>query len=292
MMASTRVGFALTSATKVQARTFIKTKAEEKIKKEKAKKEPILNLDSQPQKHQMKRKMARPGNQTIDLPVIGLTVPGLQMLGGWAQKAHAAWMVATPLNLAHHPTHVVLDLGYTRSIGSRAAIERFKKHAWYYGITTEFCRCNNSFVFDNSETETVARSVQIWAQYFKIGFLKTRLMISDRDQEIRMLFLTRHVELTSHGCVRQEIARVKQSSHCYQNARGTRDHTCSNKKPYFSEYAMEHEIVRVGTESHFSEYAVEHEIARARAKSHFSEYAVEHEIARVRTGDRTSQSTR
>ena len=136
--------------------------------------------------------------------------------------------------------------------------------------------------------------MQIWAQYFNIGFLKTRLMISDRDQQIRMLFLTltQHVELTSHGCVRQEIARVKQNSHCYQNARGTRDHTCWNKKPYFSEYAMRHEIARVRTESHFSEYAVEHEIARVRTESHFSEYAVRHEIARVRTGDRTSQSTR
>ena len=114
-------------------------------------------------------------------------------------------------------------------------------------------------------------------------FLKTRLMKSDRDQQIRMLFLTQqfrmlfltqHVELTSHGCVRQEIASVKQNSHCYQNARGTRDHTCWNEKPYFSEYAIEHEIARV------------------RAESHFSEYAVRHEIARVRTGDRTSQSTR
>ena len=67
-------------------------------------------------------------------------------------------MVATPLNLANHPTHVVLDLGCTPLIGSRAAIERFKKHAWYYGITTEFCRCNKSFVFANSETETCKES--------------------------------------------------------------------------------------------------------------------------------------
>ena len=145
----------------------------------------------------------------------------------------------------------------------------------------------------NRITRIVARSVQMWAQYFNIGFLKTRLMISDRDQQIRMLFLmtqqfrmlfqTQHVELTSHGCVRQEIASVKQNSHCYQNARGTRDHTSWNKKPYLSEYAMRHEIARVRTESHFSEYAVEHEIARVRAESHFSEYAVRHEIARVRT---------
>ena len=53
-------------------------------------------------------------------------------------------------------------------------------------------------------------------------------MISDRDQQIRMLFLiqqvrmlflTQQVELASHGCVRQEIARVKQKSHCYQSTR-------------------------------------------------------------------------
>ena len=62
--------------------------------------------------------------------------------------------MATPLNLANHPTYVVLDPGCTRSIGSRAAIERFKKHTWYHGITTEFCRCNTSSVFANSKTET------------------------------------------------------------------------------------------------------------------------------------------
>ena len=32
--------------------------------------------------------------------------------------------------------------------------KRFQKHALTYGITQEFCRCNNSFVFANSETET------------------------------------------------------------------------------------------------------------------------------------------
>ena len=33
----------------------------------------------------MKKGMARPGNQTIGLPVIGLMTPGRQMLGGSAQ---------------------------------------------------------------------------------------------------------------------------------------------------------------------------------------------------------------
>ena len=83
-----------------------------------------------------------------------------------------------------------------------------------------------------------------------------------------MLFLTQQVELASHGCVRQEIARVKQKSHCYQNRQ--------NKKPHFSEYAVRHEIARVRTQSHLSEYTVSHEIAGNR-----TEYAVE--IARVTT---------
>ena len=63
-------------------------------------------------------------------------------------------MVVPSLNLAYHPRHVVLDLGCTQSIGSRSAIEGFQKHSWYYGMTTEFCRCNKSFVFANSGTET------------------------------------------------------------------------------------------------------------------------------------------
>ena len=60
---------------------------------ERAKKEPILNPDSQPQKHLLKKDMARPGNQTIGLPVIGLTILGLQMLGSSAQGLilHGCW---------------------------------------------------------------------------------------------------------------------------------------------------------------------------------------------------------
>ena len=85
MMVFRRVVFALTSPTQVQARTFSKTKAEERIKKEKAKKEPFFNPDFQPLKNPMKKDMAMPGNRTIGLPVFGLTIPGLQMLDGSAQ---------------------------------------------------------------------------------------------------------------------------------------------------------------------------------------------------------------
>ena len=67
-------------------------------------------------------------------------------------------MASVPLNLARHPTHVVPDLGCTRSIGSRTAIRRFQKSALHYGITTEFFLCNKPFVFANSETETCLES--------------------------------------------------------------------------------------------------------------------------------------
>ena len=84
MMASTRVVLALTSPTKVQARTFPKAKAEERIKKEKVKKEFFLNPEFSASET-MKKDLARPGNQTIGLPVTGLMIPGRQRLGGSAQ---------------------------------------------------------------------------------------------------------------------------------------------------------------------------------------------------------------
>ena len=56
----------------------------------------------------------------------------------WHNSRHCAWKASVPLDLAHHPTHVVLDLGCTRSIGSGKAINMFQKYALYYGITTEF----------------------------------------------------------------------------------------------------------------------------------------------------------
>ena len=147
-MASIRVVLALTSQIKVQARTFAKTKAEERITKEESKE----------------------GTN----PQSGLSVSETPNEEGYGQPwesddwsaSHwsddswtpdAGWFLATPLNLANHPTRVVLDLSCTRSIGSRTANEILKTHAWYYGITTEF-RSDKSFVFANSERETCKES--------------------------------------------------------------------------------------------------------------------------------------
>ena len=46
----------------------------------------ILNLEYQPLKHPVKKDMAMPGNQTIGLPAMGLTIPQLQLLGGLARE--------------------------------------------------------------------------------------------------------------------------------------------------------------------------------------------------------------
>ena len=53
----------------------------------------ILNRDSQPLKHPVKKDVAMPGNRTTGLPAIGLTIPGLQLLGGLARMLipHGWW---------------------------------------------------------------------------------------------------------------------------------------------------------------------------------------------------------
>ena len=149
MMVFRRVVFALTSPTKVQARTFPKTKAEEDQQgKGKEGTFPPSGLSASETPNE---EIYGHGWESDDWTDDSRTPDA----GWFCTEAHTASMVATPLNLANHPTHIVLDLGCTRSIGPRVPIEIFEKHAWYYGITTEFCRCDRSFVF---ETETCMES--------------------------------------------------------------------------------------------------------------------------------------
>ena len=70
----------------MQARISTKTKARERAHKEKAMKAFILNPDSQPLKHPMKKDMAIPGNRMTGLPASGLTILVLQLLGGLARE--------------------------------------------------------------------------------------------------------------------------------------------------------------------------------------------------------------
>ena len=86
MKAFRKVVFALTNQKRVQAMISTRTKAEARTKKERVRKVLIFNLDFQPPTHPVKKDMAMPGNQTIGLPAIGLTIPQLQLLGGLARE--------------------------------------------------------------------------------------------------------------------------------------------------------------------------------------------------------------
>ena len=66
--------FALTNLKRVQTMISTCTKAEARTKKLRLRKVLILNLDIQPRKHPVKKDVAMPGNRTIVLPAIGLTI--------------------------------------------------------------------------------------------------------------------------------------------------------------------------------------------------------------------------
>ena len=152
-MAFRKVVFAPTNQKKVQAMNNTTcTKAEASIRKEKTRKVPILNQNFQPRKHPVKKDIAIPGNQTIGVPVYPI-IPQPQLLDGVArdivhgwQQSH--WILPTIRHTLFWilPTHGQLD--------QERQSKRLQKHALYYGITTEFCRCKNPVVFANFATET------------------------------------------------------------------------------------------------------------------------------------------
>ena len=57
---------------------------------------------------------------------------------------------------------VVLDIGCTRPIGSRQAIQAFMSHAWWYGIQCEIIKRNAKFSFANSAMSNLTEACRIW----------------------------------------------------------------------------------------------------------------------------------
>ena len=57
-----------------------------------------------------------------------------------------------------NPTYVVLDLGCTRSRGSRKAVSAFAKKAPRVGIWIEYIPCDTTFIFTDSKTGEVKES--------------------------------------------------------------------------------------------------------------------------------------
>ena len=135
---------------------YIHTTAKSRIKKDKAKKEPIHGQDCQLLRTPLKRVKSHPWES--DDWYSSFTDDSSTSTTARCNSRHFAWTSSISLDLAHHPTHVVLDLGCIRSIGSKKSIRRLKKCALYHGIKKEFCPYNKSFVFANSQKETSLES--------------------------------------------------------------------------------------------------------------------------------------
>ena len=126
-------------------------KGKGKDSKRKGKRDAYPRQDFQLLKIPFKRDLVLFGNKAVATPNV-LTI--LKRVRGTIQDIQLGWR-QVPLILFHHPTHVVLDLGFTRSIGSRMAIRRFqKKSVVYMGLRLKIYPCNKSFELANTETET------------------------------------------------------------------------------------------------------------------------------------------
>ena len=61
------------------------------------------------------------------------------------------------IDLAQRPTYVILDIGCTRSMGSRYAVNKFMNAAHVHGLDYEIVPSSSRFLFANSETTTFIR---------------------------------------------------------------------------------------------------------------------------------------
>jgi hypothetical protein len=71
----------------------------------------------------------------------------------------ATWDI---VSLADNPTSVILDLGCTRAMGSRQAIEKFMKAAAKHHLQCEILPSQVTFSFANSETTQVKEKCRVW----------------------------------------------------------------------------------------------------------------------------------
>lgn len=68
-------------------------------------------------------------------------------------SALSAWRAREIVDIAENPSYAILDLGCSRSTGSRKALEAFEWAAWYHGITCEWKQCWTRIAFANSKSE-------------------------------------------------------------------------------------------------------------------------------------------
>ena len=66
------------------------------------------------------------------------------------------------IDFARNPTYVILDLGCTKSMGSRYAVNKFMRAAHVHGLDYEIEPSTSKFSFANSETTTVHQARKVW----------------------------------------------------------------------------------------------------------------------------------
>ena len=69
---------------------------------------------------------------------------------------------AEGINLMQNPLYVILDIGCTRSMGSRHAIEAFRRHCGPSGLTTEILPSSSYFTFAGGGGTKVYEKCRIW----------------------------------------------------------------------------------------------------------------------------------
>ena len=69
---------------------------------------------------------------------------------------------AEGINLMANPLYVILDIGCTKSMGSRHAIEAFRQHCGPTGISTEILPSSSYFTFAGGSGAKISEKCRIW----------------------------------------------------------------------------------------------------------------------------------
>ena len=94
--------------------------------------------------------------------------------GGWAEH-HTDWLAQShtecflsrleswnTIDVRKNPLYVILDLGCTKSMGSRPAVNAFRSACADYGICTEILPTHSYSSFANSNTTRVWEKCRVW----------------------------------------------------------------------------------------------------------------------------------
>ena len=79
-----------------------------------------------------------------------------------SEQNHSYLLSWDRLDLKANPTYAVLDLGCTKAMASRYAINLFVKEAGKHGISWEYLPSSSRFSFANSAEDSVTQKIRVW----------------------------------------------------------------------------------------------------------------------------------